>query len=283
MIKYDVNGIALNDAAGRWWVTAEGSSHSPAATFRSIDAKVPGITGLVPSPKPELREEATMNLRLMVASRDPAIREARFEAVKSLFGLGRLFILGRAIGSARRTATVKVKSISEPDLHARTGSLVAVFQLTILDGAFHSPPTDSAAFPLTAAGAIVDVTAAAGTTTVDDWWIRVNGPAASVLVRPVVDGVIDSSRLIEWAGTKTSTQRLFLRQNIGWLASSDAWTEPSAPNASAQVSSGAAGSLMLVPQPTASDPMVRRARIHIQGSGVDGTSMLTVRAGAAWL
>jgi len=282
MIVYDINGVKLHDPAGRWWVTAEGSSHSAAVSVRSVDNRTPGMPGIVQSPIPEQLEEATINLRVMVASRDEAEREARWEAVKSLVMGGLPFTLGRAVGGARRTTTAKVRSIGEPELRSSAGALAGIIGLTILDGAFHSPPID-VTVPLTAAGSVIALPAVAGSAPTFDWWARVNGPCSSVSLEPVISGVADPKRAGGWVGTKTAAQRLFLRRFSAWTAAGDDWTEPATPNQLGAATSGAYDSLVLVPAPTASDPMVRSARVRAIATGVDATTTITIRAGSSWV
>lgn len=283
MITYDINGVRLHDAAGRWWVTAEGSSHSPAVTVRSVDNRTPGMPGLVPSPIADLLDEATINLRVMVASRQEGEREARWEAVKALVTGGMPFTLGRTVsGGARRTATAKLRSIGEPELRGNAGALAGVIGLTILDGVFHSEPVDLTV-PLTAAGSVVSLPAVAGNVPTFDWWARVNGPCGSLTLEPVIRGTADPTRAAGWAGTKTTAQRLFLRRFSAWTASADVWAEPATPNQLGSVTSGAFGSLVLVPEPTGSDPMLRAAKVRVVATNVDSTSTITIRAGSSWV
>lgn len=281
MIVYDINGVPLHDPIGRWWVTADGSSHSPAVTVRSVDNRTPGMPGIVQSPIPELLDEATTNLRVMVASRDEGIREARWEAVKSLVMGGAAFTLGRTVGGVRRTASVKLRSIGEPDLRSNAGALAGVIGLTILDGVFHSEPVD-VTVPLTAAGSVITLPAVAGTAPTFDWWARVNGPCSSVALEAVISGAAEPKRSAGWVGTKTTAQRLFLRRFSAWTAAGDAWTEPTTPNQLGAVTSGAHGSLVLLPAPSAADPMVRSAKVCVAGTGVDATTTITIRGGSSW-
>lgn len=281
MILYDINGVSLHDAAGRWWVTAEGSSHSAAVTVRSVDLKTPWMPGLVHSPVAEVLEDATVNLRVMVASRVEAVREARWEAVKALVTAGP-FTLGRTVNGVRRTTIAKLRSIGEPDLRGNAGTLAGVIGLTILDGVFHSAPVE-VTVPLTTSGTTVTLPAVDGSVPTFDWWARVNGPCGQVTLETVNAAGTDATRAAGWVGTKTASQRLFLRRFSAWTASGDAWTEPATPNQLGAVTSGAYGSLVLIPRPTGSDPMARAAKVRVTGAAVDSTTTVTIRAGGSWV
>lgn len=272
---YSVDGISLADAQGRWWVTADGSAHSPAVTLRSVGANVPGMSG-IPDAGYEPREAVDLPLRVMVASRNAGTREAYWEAVKALFTQGVPFVLGRAVDGVERTTTAKLKSIGEPDLNARVGSLVGVITVTLLDGLFHGKAQDIERSLTSEVAAPIGHLA--GTAPCEDWQVQIRGPLSAATVTDVFTGTG-----VSWIGGLTSGQYVTITGAAARLTTSaEAGWAGGGSDVSGQLVIPSTGLLRLTPRPIAADPMNRHTVVSTAAVSASGTARVILRARAAY-
>jgi hypothetical protein len=273
---YSVDGISLADAQGRWWVTANGSAHSPAVALRSVGANVPGMSG-IPDVGYEPREAADLPLRVMVASRNAGTREAYWEAVKALFAQGVPFVLGRAVDGVERTTLAKLKSIGEPELNARFGSLVGVITVTILDGLFHGEVRDVSR-ALTSPASQLAIPHLSGTAPCEDWQVQFRGPLTSATVTDGVTGtgigISGGLAAGQFITVRGASARRSATADAGWLGQGV--------DVSGQVVIPPAGLLRLTPRPVATDPLIRQSRWSVTAAGASGAAQVTLRARPAY-
>ena len=273
---YSVDGYELMDSAGRWWVTDTGSAHSPALAKRSVQLQVPGMNGVLDSGR-ETRESATLPLRVMVKSADPAVREQYWEAVKSLFTLRDTFTLTRTVGSVVRSTAAKLKSVSEPDFRPGAGTIVGVIVMTLLDGAFHGPEADVLR-AFNADFAAVALPALAGNAAVEDWTIRVTGPATSVTFTDDA-----SATGVGWGGTLAAGQYLFLRGVQARRSTVPTDWISGGTDVSGGVTVPPAGLLALTPRVDVSDVLVRSVKWSGVRVGSSAATEVTLRGRSAFV
>lgn len=274
MVRYTIDGVELADPGGRWWVTAEGSSPRQGLRIRSVNAIVPGMDGILPPVRREPRDAAPLNLRVICPSRDASAREAAWDDVMSLFASSSIVRVGRFAvpGEAGRFASAKLTSVSEPELTSRAGALVGVISLTILDGLFHSPTVDVAR-PL-GPSRIEQLRHLGGSAPIDDWVLRVQGPAASIRV---LDTVTETG--LEWAGSVAAGRWLFIAGAAARIATSAKAWDSGGVDASGGISLTPAGLLSLTPTRRGG---TRAVEWRVESSGTNAASEITLRAGAAW-
>lgn len=274
---YSVDGIPLTDAAGRWWVTHEGSAHSAPLSFRSVKANVPGMHG-TPDPGQESREESALPLRVMVANASAAQREEYWEAVKALFTLaiGGTFVLTREVAGVARSTKAKLGNVSVPDFRPGAGMLVGIITVRILDGAFHDEPEDFVVDPFNANFSAQEI-AIAGTLPTEDWAIRLEGPLTAFAAADVASGTG-----VSWGGVATAGQFVFLRGFEARLSSDAGDWESGGVDVSGGVSRPAAGLLALTPRPNGGDATDRSVRWSCTRAGSTSATALTLRAGGTY-
>ncbi|WP_336633456.1 MULTISPECIES: hypothetical protein [unclassified Microbacterium] len=275
MVLYTIDGVALKDPGGRWWVTAEGSSARQGLRVRSVDAAVPGLDGILAPVRRERRDAAPLNLRIMCPSRDPLTRETAWDDVMGLFASSTTVIVGRkvTISDPGRTAVAKLTSVSEPELTAKAGALVGVVGLSILDGLFHSATTDVT----WSLGSTISerITGLAGSAPVDDWKIRCRGPLTSIRVTDTATGTG-----ISWAGSVASNRWLHITGAAARVATTSTAWNVGGSDASGGISLHPAGLLSLTPTRQGG---VRSTEWQVESTGADTASEITLRAGAAWV
>lgn len=225
----------------------------------------------------EARDASTLPLRLMVRSTDEMLRERYWEAVKALFTLKPTFELGRSIGSVSQSATAKLRSISEPDFRPGAGLLVGVFTVVILDGAFHGPSADVVR-SLAASFSAVSLPGLAGNAQVEDWTIRVTGPATSADFTDDVSGTG-----VSWAGTLAAGQYLFLNGVAARRSTVATDWVSGGTDVSGGVSKPAAGILAFTPAVNPIDILTRTVSWSGSATGATSATEVTLRGRAAYV
>lgn len=287
---YSVDGVPLNDPAGRWFVDGGSMELPELAGARAVSVAVPGRHGTIPVAPLEL-EPTTLGCSLVVTDRTPGgdpggsrQLQTNYETVKSLVGQRRrLAVLGYHLDpGTTRTAEAIVISASTAELLSTTTLRLAV--LWQIPGVFWRDQhltTWETGLPL------IDSTPVAtldgSTAPITDALIRITGPAD----RPWVldwatggelsfDGLVDSG---EWLLLDCGRMR-------ATLTAMDTWDLDAGTDVTGMVATRGPGSgtrwLHLTPVMVGGDPDTRRVEVTAGATSQSG-AVLEIRARRAYL
>lgn len=278
MITYAVNGIALDDASGRWRLQ-KGSSVAPGISADQVSVKVPGMDGLYPVAG-ESRQAPPLTFRIRVQGTDDATLRDRLMALLMIIAPSRGPVtIGRSIDGVLTYAAAKMETISEPEYsHARFAATVTVvYRLT---GVYWREDADDWTQAGITSGTGYTIGTLTGTSApIYDARILVAGPITNPKVTDTVSGA--------WAQLTTTilAGKAALFDCGNWLAyQGDSTLDAGGTGATGSLStSGGPYMLPLQPEVVSGNPANRRIRISVTGTGLSSATSLSVRAAKAHL
>ncbi len=279
MSVYTLDGVALDDPAGRWYLNAKtGLRIVPGRASRGLS--LPGRDGTTPSLGSSFTAGA-VPIRLTV--RRPTHGDV-MGALEFLHGLlsqrHRLLPLVHDYGNGQtRTAMVEVLGVSDHEM--LMPKFVRLDVVCEVPGVFwRDPATADAVVPVTASSATTTLTALAGTTGgINDALIQIKGALSSVTITDPVSG-----DRVTYNAALTATQYAVI-DTANWVGrrhTSASWSTTTGTNVITSVVSnrGAGPILTLNPDFTTG---AGRLRITVAGTNPATSPTVTVRAKRSFL
>lgn len=277
MGTYSLDGLLLDDAAGRWFLEKEtGVRIMPART--SSGAQFPGRDG-VPASLGSNFDPGAVSLSLYVGGDDHAEMMAAWEFLAGVLGQRhRLMPLVHDYGNGqRRQALVEILASSEPSLVSHQDALVEV--ACQVPGVFwRSLASTDTTVPVTATSATSVLGFLAGSTgPINDSIIRVRGGSTGLVITDPVSG--DSLTV---TAPLASTEYLVI-DCAKWTArkvTTDTWSGGT--DMSQYVVSNRGMGPMFTLNPDFSTG-AGRIRLTVRGTNPSGSPAVTVRAKSSYL
>jgi hypothetical protein len=282
---YSIDGISLDDAAGRWWLERDDPFQSRPAV-RSAAISVPGRDGFVPLFN-ETYEVNTIALKLIVTGRSPdgGSGETYAQLVHNVENLmavvserHRLMTLTRTMGGAIRETGVRVVTSTDPvQLDHRTVRVVVVFEMTEPFWREVSPVT--LATPTLSSGELwsnSNLTLGSGNAPIRDALIVASGTLSQLYAEDEASGT-----WIRLQATSSSGQGLHIDCGArrAWRTGSDPFDLSGATEVSGSLDTGPGG-FTFTPRPFAG-ASTTRVSLRLRRTGSSG--IVRVRARRAWL
>lgn len=288
---YSLDGVPLDDPAGRWFIDGGTFELPPLAAARTVDVTVPGRHGILPVAGLEL-EPVTVGASLVITDTTPAGASggvsqlhANYEAVKALVGRRhRHAVLGYHMDADTvRVADAILTSGATPEVVSqRVLRLPVLWQIPTVFWRDPAPAVWGRLLHLLATPTHVD-TLAGATAPIIDALLRITGPATD----PWLSDAATGGR-IAYDGTLTAGQSLLIdcgRMRAA-LVTDDAWNVDDGQDVTGRVEATGPGSgsrwLHLTPEPIPGDPTARRVTVTAGAASASG-ALVEIKARRAYL
>lgn len=278
MITYAVNGVALDDADGRWSLM-KGSSIAPAVSAEQMTVKVPGIDGLLPVAS-EARQAPPLTFRIKVqGTTDATLRDRLLALLMTIAPSRGSVTLARSIDGVLTYTAAKMESISEPEYAPARSAATVTVTYRLPQVYWRQDADDWTQAGITSGTGYTIGTLADTSAPIYDARILVTGPITNPKVTDTVSG--------EWAlltATIASGEAVLLDCK-NWLAYRGSSTLDAGDTGATGLltTSGGPYMLPLAPEMVSGNPANRRIRLSVTGSGFTSATALSVRAAKAFL